>query len=78
VLQASDTLDELEINGHSDGHYDARILEGFVHLRRMSLIMPSADVVGRLPTWVARTGPQLRSLTLICKVSQPQDVANPI
>jgi hypothetical protein len=69
VLQASDTLDELEINGHSDGHYDARILEGFVHLRRMSLIMPSADVVGRLPTWVVRTGPQLRSLTLICKVS---------
>ncbi|KAJ7349672.1 hypothetical protein DFH08DRAFT_996922 [Mycena albidolilacea] len=69
VLQASDTLDELEINGHSDGHYDASILEGFVHLRRMSLIMPSADVVGRLSTWVARTGPQLQSLTLICKTS---------
>ncbi|KAJ7800694.1 hypothetical protein B0H14DRAFT_3092546 [Mycena olivaceomarginata] len=63
VLQACDTLAELEINGHSDGHYDARILEGFVHLRRISLIMPSADVVGRLSTWVARTGPQLRSLT---------------
>ncbi|KAJ7770324.1 hypothetical protein B0H14DRAFT_3509332 [Mycena olivaceomarginata] len=69
VLQASDTLAEVEINGHSDGHYDASILEGFVHLRRMSLIMPSADVVGRLPPWVARTGPQLRSLTLICKTS---------
>ncbi|KAJ7737033.1 hypothetical protein B0H14DRAFT_3898458 [Mycena olivaceomarginata] len=69
VLQASDTLAEVEINGHSDGHYDASILEGFVHLRRMSLIMPSADVVGRLSTCVARTGPQLRSLTLICKTS---------
>ncbi|KAJ7770320.1 hypothetical protein B0H14DRAFT_3509328 [Mycena olivaceomarginata] len=55
VLQASDTLAELEINGHSDGHYDASVLEGFVHLRRMSLIMPSADV--------------LPSLTLICKTS---------
>ncbi|KAJ7246099.1 hypothetical protein B0H12DRAFT_1187360 [Mycena haematopus] len=69
VLQARDTLSELEINGHSDGHYDAAILEGFAHLQRVSVIMPSADVVGQLPLWMARTGSQLCSLTLICKTS---------
>ncbi|KAF8188936.1 hypothetical protein K438DRAFT_1593739 [Mycena galopus ATCC 62051] len=69
ILQASATLTELEINGHSDGHYDAGILEGFGHLRRVSLIMPSADVVGTLPMWMARTGAHLRSLTLLCKTS---------
>ncbi|KAJ7349851.1 hypothetical protein DFH08DRAFT_958799 [Mycena albidolilacea] len=56
VLQASDTLAELEINGHSDGPTRASS-------------RASADVVGRMSTWVARTGPQLRSLTLICKTS---------
>ncbi|KAF7367075.1 F-box domain-containing protein [Mycena sanguinolenta] len=69
VLQACDNLSELEINGHSDGHYDAGILGAFAHLQRVSVIMPSADVVGQLPLWMARTGPQLRSLTLICKTS---------
>ncbi|KAJ7758250.1 hypothetical protein B0H16DRAFT_1313889 [Mycena metata] len=69
VLQASDTLLELEINGHSDGHYDAALLRGFAHLRRVSLIMPSADVVRQLQPWMASTGAQLRSLTLICKMS---------
>ncbi|KAJ6462586.1 hypothetical protein C8R45DRAFT_1220543 [Mycena sanguinolenta] len=69
VLQECDNLAELEINGHSDGHYDAGVLGGFAHLQRVSVIMPSADVVGQLPLWMARTGPQLRSLTLICKTS---------
>ncbi|KAJ7088368.1 hypothetical protein B0H15DRAFT_841137 [Mycena belliarum] len=69
VLQASDTLVELEINGHSDGKYDAGILSGFSHLRRLSLIMPSTDVVRQLPSWIAVTGASLRSLTLICKMS---------
>ncbi|KAJ6545360.1 hypothetical protein B0H19DRAFT_955195 [Mycena capillaripes] len=69
VLQACDPLVELEVNGHSDGHYDAAILAGFARLRRVSLIMPSADVVGQLPRWMKRTGSQLRSLTLICKMS---------
>ncbi|KAJ7653893.1 hypothetical protein DFH06DRAFT_1416621 [Mycena polygramma] len=69
ALQASESLLELEINGHSDGHYDAGILADFAHLRRVSLIMPSGDVVRQLPSWMARTGPQLRSLTLICKMS---------
>ncbi|KAJ7154591.1 hypothetical protein C8R46DRAFT_1297096 [Mycena filopes] len=69
ALQASETLLELEINGHSDGHYDAALLRGFGRLRRVSLIMPSADVVRQLQPWMAFTGAQLRSLTLICKMS---------
>ncbi|KAK7055162.1 F-box domain-containing protein [Favolaschia claudopus] len=69
VLQTIDTLVDLEINGHSDGHYDPSILKSFSHLRRISLIMPSADVVGQLRSWTAQTGSHLRSLTLICKTS---------
>ncbi|KAJ7612273.1 hypothetical protein FB45DRAFT_1118185 [Roridomyces roridus] len=69
VLQACATLEELEINGHSDGHYDALILQGFSHLRRISLIMPSADVVNQLAPWMNNTGASLSSLTLICKMS---------
>ncbi|KAK7029825.1 F-box domain-containing protein [Favolaschia claudopus] len=69
LLQTMDTLVDLEINGHSDGHYDPSILKSFSHLRRISLIMPSADVVGQLKSWTAQTGSHLRSLTLICKTS---------
>ncbi|KAJ7474202.1 hypothetical protein FB451DRAFT_1088893 [Mycena latifolia] len=69
VLQASDTLMELEINGHSDGHYNPQILSRFSHLRQLSLIMPSVDVVGQLTPWMSLTGAMLRSLTLICKMS---------
>ncbi|KAJ7196070.1 hypothetical protein GGX14DRAFT_474011 [Mycena pura] len=69
VLQTLDTLVELEINGHSDGQYDATLLSHFSHLRRISLIMPSAEVVRRLSPWMATTGATLSSLTLICKMS---------
>ncbi|KAJ7136668.1 hypothetical protein C8R44DRAFT_608018 [Mycena epipterygia] len=69
VLRSAESLAELEINGHSDGHYDASILASFPPLQRISLIMPSADVVAQLPSWMARTSPTLRSLTLICKMS---------
>ncbi|KAJ6623654.1 hypothetical protein B0H10DRAFT_1786141 [Mycena sp. CBHHK59/15] len=69
VLRASQTLRELEINGHSDGNYDAGILAGFAHLRRISLIMPSARVVRQFNSWMALTGATLCSLTLICKMS---------
>ncbi|KAJ7678640.1 hypothetical protein B0H17DRAFT_1078284 [Mycena rosella] len=45
VLQASNTLAELEINGHSDGHYDARILADFSHLRNLTLICKMSPLV---------------------------------
>jgi len=68
VLHSCDTLEELELNGHSTGHYDTRLLLGFTHLRRISIIMPSAAVVSQLRPWLSLTGETLRSLTLICKV----------
>ncbi|KAJ7271162.1 hypothetical protein C8J57DRAFT_1508112 [Mycena rebaudengoi] len=69
VLHGLNTLRELEINGNSEGHYDAQLLPNFTHMQRISLIMPSARVVGQLNSWMALTGPTLRSLTLICKMS---------
>ncbi|KAF7299495.1 F-box domain-containing protein [Mycena indigotica] len=69
VLSEGGTLRELEINGRSDSRYDPRILTSFTILARISLIMPSRDVVALLPTWIAQTTSTLRSLTLICKMS---------
>ncbi|KAF4613324.1 hypothetical protein D9613_010978 [Agrocybe pediades] len=69
VLHSCQNLEELELNGHNDGHYDPRLLLGFTHLRRISIIMPSAAVVSQLRPWLSLTGDTLRSLTLICKAS---------
>lgn len=69
ALQSSKELKGLEINGHSDGNYDPRLLMKFTHLNSISIIMPSASVVGQLHSWMQLTGGTLRSLTLICKVS---------
>ncbi|KAJ7683930.1 hypothetical protein B0H14DRAFT_912636 [Mycena olivaceomarginata] len=57
----------LEINGGamaSAGVASSRA--SFMRLRHASIAL-SADVVGRLPTWMART----RSLTLICNLTFP-------
>ncbi|CCM00826.1 uncharacterized protein FIBRA_02868 [Fibroporia radiculosa] len=62
-------LEELEINGRYEGHYDPITLLGFTHLRRLSLIMPSARVIEMLPAWISVTGASLRHLSLICKSS---------
>ncbi|TDL27812.1 hypothetical protein BD410DRAFT_712707 [Rickenella mellea] len=62
-------LQELEFNGHHNGNYDPRMLVNFIGLRRISVIMPSSEVVGVFPVWMDRTGETLRSLTLICRAS---------
>uniref|UniRef100_A0A0W0FIC2 F-box domain-containing protein n=1 Tax=Moniliophthora roreri TaxID=221103 RepID=A0A0W0FIC2_MONRR len=69
VLEAlsNTSLIELEINGHSQGHYDPKVLLKFKTLRKISVIMPGLGVVQTLPQWVA-TG-TLRNLTIICKSS---------
>lgn len=69
VLQDARHLAELEINGHSGRwFFDARLLSGFRHLRKISLIMPDSEVLSRLPLWTQNTTATLRHLTLICKV----------
>lgn len=60
-------LHELEINGNDSG-YDPILLTRFSRLSKISLIMPSAHVLGVFPTWISITGETLRSLTIICKV----------
>ncbi|KAJ6626242.1 hypothetical protein B0H10DRAFT_1999434 [Mycena sp. CBHHK59/15] len=69
LLHVSQTLREQEINGYSDGNYDAGILAGFAHLHRISLIMPSTRVFRQFNSWMALTGATLCTLTLICKMS---------
>ncbi|KAF8843440.1 hypothetical protein BDN67DRAFT_964216 [Paxillus ammoniavirescens] len=61
-------LQELEINGNSN-QYDPILLTQFPNLRKISLIMPSAQVLDIFPSWISITGATLRSLTIICKES---------
>ncbi|KAG1872973.1 hypothetical protein DFJ58DRAFT_760579 [Suillus subalutaceus] len=69
ALQQCPQLKELEINGRDSGYYDPNILTQFSKLSRISLIMPSAQVIEVLPSWISATGPTLRNLTLICQTS---------
>lgn len=68
-LQRLPRLVDLEINGHSQSQYKADILTRFTALRKMSLIMPSTQVLEILPEWIAATAHTLEHLTLICKAS---------
>ena len=68
-LKACPDLQELEINGHHDGHYDPSVLADFKRLRRISLIMPSSPVIDILPYWTSNCTNSLRHLSLICKVT---------
>ncbi|KAG2134800.1 hypothetical protein DEU56DRAFT_404161 [Suillus clintonianus] len=69
ALQQCSQLTELEINGHDSGYYNPNILAQFSKLSRISLIMPSAQVIEVLPSWISATGPTLRNLTMICQTS---------
>ncbi|PCH36837.1 hypothetical protein WOLCODRAFT_109224 [Wolfiporia cocos MD-104 SS10] len=62
-------LQELEINGSHHGYYNPSMLPRLAKLRRLSLIMPSSEVIETLPRWVKITGGTLRHLTLLCKSS---------
>ncbi|KAF9269659.1 hypothetical protein L218DRAFT_850695 [Marasmius fiardii PR-910] len=69
ALRECKHLKVLEINGHSQGYYDPKILSQFANIRRISLIMPSVAVVEALDSWATSTRETLRSLTLICKAT---------
>ncbi|KZT64234.1 hypothetical protein DAEQUDRAFT_732903 [Daedalea quercina L-15889] len=60
-------LEELEINGNHENHYDPWVLRKFTRLRRISLIMPRHAVIDVLPTWTGATRNTLRHLTILCK-----------
>ncbi|KAI0767578.1 hypothetical protein C8Q74DRAFT_1281089 [Fomes fomentarius] len=62
-------LQELEINGENTGYYDPMILPRFSHLRKLSLIMPSAAVANTLLPWTRSASATLQYLSIICKSS---------
>lgn len=68
-LQHCPTLQEIEINGHHEKYYDPYLLVALHGLHKISLIMPTRDVVHLLPAWCQNNRNTLRSLSLICKVS---------
>lgn len=69
TLQQAEHLVELEINGHNFFYFKPGLLPDFTHLRKISLIMPSAEVLNVLPIWARNTASTLRHLTLLCQVS---------
>ena len=69
TLADSARLQELEINGENTGFYDPKILPRFSHLRKLSLIMPSAAVISVLLAWTRNTSQTLNHLSVICKAS---------
>jgi hypothetical protein len=72
------SLKELEINGHATGSYDPQILLQFSSLTKISLIMPSLDVINCLPKWLQKTGETLTAFHVICKVSQSLEPSSSI
>jgi hypothetical protein len=71
ALLTLNTLRELQINGNSQGHYTPDKLSEFKSLQSITVIMPNVKVMQAFPKWMEVTGSRLRSLTLICKASQP-------
>ena len=69
-------LKELEINGNSTSAYNPEILLQFTSLAKISLIMPSVDVINILPTWLRKTGETLTAFNVLCKVCQPPLTCN--
>lgn len=61
-------LRELEINGHHAHLFDPKLLLHFRWLTKISIIMPTLEVVQVLEEWVKILQATLTSLNLICKV----------
>ncbi|CAK5282490.1 unnamed protein product [Mycena citricolor] len=69
VLASLPTLAELELNGRAGRRWDAELLDQVTGLRRLSLTMPTEDVVRRLPLCLRNSAASLTELTLICRMS---------
>ena len=68
ALHPLQELQELEINGNSDGNYDPVYLSHFTRLTKISIIMPRLSVLSQLFAWLPLTAQSLNSFTLICRV----------
>ncbi|KZT34733.1 hypothetical protein SISSUDRAFT_1072038 [Sistotremastrum suecicum HHB10207 ss-3] len=69
ALLSSSTLQEFSLNGHYEGHYDPTLLLQFSRLQKLTIIMPSSDIISLLPAWLGACTETLKSLSLICKAS---------
>ncbi|KIJ55544.1 hypothetical protein M422DRAFT_63582 [Sphaerobolus stellatus SS14] len=69
VLSSLPSLKHLEINGHSTGTYDPQALLRFKTLEKISLIMPSAEVIAILPAWTQKVKDTLNTFHVLCKAS---------
>ena len=67
----SSMISDLQINGNNTGHYKASRLLAFSSLRKLTLIMPSRDVMSALEFWTSKISSTLQDLSLICKVGAP-------
>ena len=68
ALSEAQELYSLEINGHHEHSYDPAVLRNITHLQKLTVIMPSAAVLGVLPSWAAALSANLSHLVLFCKV----------
>ena len=68
ALSHCPSLRSLEINGRHAWNYDPDVLHKFERLRRISVIMPTSEVVRALPGCFQRNLETLQELTIICKV----------
>lgn len=62
------SLRELEINGHHSHLFDPKLLLQFQWLTKISIIVPTLEVIRVLEEWVQILQGTLKSLNLICKV----------
>ncbi|KIJ91199.1 hypothetical protein K443DRAFT_115368 [Laccaria amethystina LaAM-08-1] len=69
ALHSLQELQELEINGNSDGNYNPVYLSHFTRLTKISIIMPRLSVLSQLTAWLPLTAQSLNSFTLICSSS---------
>ncbi|KAL5520814.1 hypothetical protein ACEPAF_2817 [Sanghuangporus sanghuang] len=67
ALSRCPSLQAIEINGRHAHNYDPELLLRFARLRRISVIMPTAEVVHALPGCFQRNLETLQELTIICK-----------
>ncbi|KAF8580095.1 hypothetical protein K439DRAFT_1637353 [Ramaria rubella] len=62
-------LKQLEINGHATGTYNPNRLLHFSSLTKISLIMPSSEVIDILPIWLQITRETLNAFHVLCKAT---------
>jgi hypothetical protein len=67
-LASCPRVEDITINGRTEGHYLPQSILKFSNLKRLTIIMPSAAIVSLLPIYFLGLGTTLTHFSLICKV----------